>query len=67
MKTDTISVDLGDRAYDIIVGTALLANAGSHIAPLIRVQPAIIVTDETVAPLHLGTCLLYTSPSPRDS
>ena len=55
MTTDTISVDLGDRAYDIIVGTDLLSRAGSHIAPLVKHRPAIVVTDETVAPLHLAT------------
>ncbi|MDA0652840.1 MAG: 3-dehydroquinate synthase [Proteobacteria bacterium] len=55
MTTNTISVDLGDRGYDIIVGTNLLAKAGSHMAPLVKRQPAIIVTDETVAALHLAT------------
>lgn len=55
MTTDTISVDLGDRSYDIIVGTGLLAKAGAHIAPLVKRQPVIIVTDETVASLHLAT------------
>ena len=55
MTTDTISVDLGDRAYDIVVGTGLLSDAGSHIAPLVKIQPVIIVTDEHVAALHLAT------------
>ena len=55
MTTDTISVDLGARSYDIIVGTDLLSKAGRHIAPLVKIHPAIIVTDETVAPLHLAT------------
>jgi 3-dehydroquinate synthase len=55
MTTDTISVDLGDRAYDIVVGSDLLPEAGSHIAPLINIHPAIVVTDETVAPLYLET------------
>ena len=55
MTSDTISVDLGDRAYDIIVGTDLLSKAASHIAPLVKTHPVIIVTDETVASLHLAT------------
>jgi 3-dehydroquinate synthase len=54
MRTDTISVELGDRRYDIVVGKDLLAEAGSHIAPLINRQPVIIVTDETVKQFHLA-------------
>lgn len=55
MTTDTISVDLNDRSYDIVIGTGLLRQAGDHMAPHIKRQPAIIVTEETVAPLHLQT------------
>jgi len=54
MTTDRISLDLGDRSYDIVVGTDLLSSAAHHIAPFIKVEPAIVVTDETVAPLHLA-------------
>jgi 3-dehydroquinate synthase len=55
MTSDEISVDLGDRSYNIIVGKDLLSSAGSRIAPLIKRQPVIIVTDETVGNLHLAT------------
>lgn len=55
MKTATISVDLSDRSYDILVSNDLLPRAGALMAPLIRHTPAIIVTDETVAALHLAT------------
>jgi len=57
MTTDTISVNLGDRSYDIVVGTNLLSEAGNHIAPLINFTPVIVVTDETVGPLHLAILL----------
>ena len=57
MTTDTISVNLGDRSYDIVVGTNLLSEAGNHIAPLINCSPVIVVTDETVGPLHLAILL----------
>ena len=49
----TVRVELGARAYDILVGPHLLAEAGSHIRPLLRQPRVIVVTDETVAVLHL--------------
>ena len=52
---DRLGVDLGARSYDILVGASLLENAGRHIAPLVRHAPVIVVTDETVAGLHLDT------------
>lgn len=53
-KTQRITVALGDRSYDIVVGGDLIASAGSHIAPHIRRKPVLIVTDEIVADLHLS-------------
>jgi len=54
-KSETLRVELGPRSYDIVVGSGLLAEAGALIAPVIRQKRAIIVTDETVATLHLAT------------
>jgi 3-dehydroquinate synthase len=51
---DTLRVDLGTRSYDIVVGAGLLAEAGALMAPVIRQKRAIVVTDETVAQLHLA-------------
>jgi len=54
--TDTIrkvAVDLGDRTYDILVGPGLVADAGLHLKPLLRRGRLAVVTDETVAHLHL--------------
>lgn len=51
--TRKVTVELGDRAYDILVGQGLIANAGNHLQPLLRRQRVAIVTDETVAGLHL--------------
>jgi 3-dehydroquinate synthase len=48
-------VALGERSYDILVGHDLLADAGHLIAPVLRQKRVIIVTDETVAGLHLAT------------
>ena len=49
----TIRVDLGDRSYDIDVGDGLIAAAGERIRPLLAQPRVVIVTDETVAGLHL--------------
>jgi 3-dehydroquinate synthase len=47
----TVPVALGERAYDIVVGRGVLAEAGRRIAPL-RARACCIVSDETVAPLY---------------
>ncbi len=46
-------VELGDRAYDILAGPGLIAEAGTHLAPLLRRKRVAIVTDETVGNIHL--------------
>jgi 3-dehydroquinate synthase len=50
-----VSVDLGQRSYDILVGTGLLEQAGRHMARVLRQPRTIIVTDENVARHHLTT------------
>ncbi len=51
--TQTLRVELCERSYDILVGERLLADAGTHIAPLLKGKKVIIVTDEQVARLYL--------------
>lgn len=51
--TETVHVALGDRSYDIQIGAGLLAEAGSHIAPLLARPRVAILTDETVAQAQL--------------
>ncbi len=51
---DSLTVDLGPRRYDVLVGEGLLARAGEHIAPLLAQPRVLIVTDETLEPLYLG-------------
>ena len=50
---ETLRVELGARGYDIVIGPGLLAEAGAHIAPLLRRKRVVVLTDETVASLHL--------------
>ena len=54
---DTLRVDLGPRSYDILVGSNLLANTASHIAPFVRKAGVIVISDATVAGKHLPTVL----------
>src|SRR5690606_25218181 len=47
--TTTVRVGLGERSYDILIGTGLIAAAGAKIAALLPGIRAAIVTDENVA------------------
>ncbi|MCC5812801.1 MAG: 3-dehydroquinate synthase [Ectothiorhodospiraceae bacterium] len=50
--TQTLNVDLGSRSYPIHIGPGLI-DQGELIRPLLRGRSALIVTNETVAPLYL--------------
>ena len=50
----TVPVPLGARAYDVRIGQGLLGRAGAEIAPLLSRPRVVIVTDATVARLHLA-------------
>ncbi|MEL6838291.1 MAG: 3-dehydroquinate synthase [Pseudomonadota bacterium] len=52
--TATVHVDLPGRAYDILVGPGVLAGAGDQIAAMGGRKHICIITDETVAALHLA-------------
>jgi len=47
-----VPVGLGERAYDVVIGPGLLAEAGARIAPLARRKRLAVVSDETVWGLH---------------
>ena len=50
---ETVRVDLGARGYDIVIGPHVLDAAGDRIAAIAPGARCAIVTDETVAALHL--------------
>lgn len=52
--TETVSVDLGSRRYDIVIGSGIIHRTGSLMANALKCGRAVIVTDETVAALHLA-------------
>ncbi len=51
---ERLTVGLGARSYDIILGRGLIGEAGTLLAPVIRRKRAIVVTDAHVAPLYLA-------------
>ncbi len=58
METDAghrenVRVELAGRAYDIVIGANLVAEAGARIAAMAPGAACAIVTDENVARLHL--------------
>ncbi len=48
----TVPVHLAGRAYDVVIGHGLLAEAGRRIRPLLKRDRVAIVSDETVWGLH---------------
>ena len=52
--TATVSVGLGARAYDVLIGPGLIARAGAEIAARLPGTRAAVITDDNVAPAHLS-------------
>ena len=52
MTSQTITVDLGDRSYPIIIGSGLLGG-GFDLAEYVAGPDCLVVSNETVAPLYL--------------
>ena len=50
---DVVEVDLGERSYAVRIGPGLVARAGREIAPLLARPRVAVITEETVAGLHL--------------
>ncbi|WP_415232744.1 3-dehydroquinate synthase [Pseudophaeobacter arcticus] len=50
-----VHVPLEGRAYDVVIGPGLLQNVGTRIAPFLTRPRVAVLTDETVADLHLET------------
>ena len=49
---ETSRVELGDRAYDVLVGSGLFERAGGFVAPLLRRKRIFVLTDRIVAEIH---------------
>ncbi len=48
-----VHVDLDERSYDVQIGPGLIDQAGDWVAPLLARPRVAVLTDETVADLHL--------------
>jgi len=48
----TVRIALGDRSYDVLIGSGLLVEAGERIRALGLTGRVAIVTDDTVGPLY---------------
>jgi 3-dehydroquinate synthase len=51
---ETLEVKLGERSYDIVVGSRLIEKAGGRMLEVLPSKKVFIVTDDNVAPLYLG-------------
>jgi len=51
--TETVRVELGQRAYDVRVGEGLIGAAGEAVRPLLTRPRVAVMTDENVAAAHL--------------
>ncbi len=58
---EQITVDLGQRSYDILIGPGLIDSAGAQISSRLNTPRAFIITDANVAPL-LGDRLEQVPP-----
>ncbi len=56
-STRKIPVALGDRSYEVMVGSGLLARSGQLLADHFGRARVAVVTDENVAAHHLGTVI----------
>lgn len=54
---DVVPVDLGDRSYEVRIGPSLIDRAGQEVLPFLRRKKVAVVTDATVAGLHLDRLL----------
>jgi len=54
--SETLTVDLADRSYPIVIGRSLL-DGGFDLGPYIRGNDCLVVSNETVAPLYFDKLL----------
>ena len=53
--TNSVTVDLGERGYNIVIGAGLIARAGDYLDDVAPTRRVVIVTDENVASHWLET------------
>ncbi len=63
MTLSVVHVPLGDRSYDVRIGSGLIDAAGAEIAPILNRPKVFIVTESQVADLHLEALIAGLSAS----
>lgn len=53
--SETVRVELGARAYDVVIGEGLLADAGAALRPILSRPRVAVLTEERVGAAHLET------------
>jgi shikimate kinase/3-dehydroquinate synthase len=53
-RTESVHVALGDRSYDIVIGSGVMTSAGERLAKIAPGGACAIVTDRNVADLYLA-------------
>ncbi|MEM7327091.1 MAG: 3-dehydroquinate synthase [Pseudomonadota bacterium] len=56
-EPNRVRVELDERSYDILIGTGLLARAGTLLQPFVKQKRVFVLSDDTVWTLH-GTGLV---------
>src|ERR1700747_3204619 len=51
---ERLRVELGDRSYEILIGSGLIERAGREMLPVLRRRHVVVVSDETVAGHYLA-------------
>src|SRR6185437_10879266 len=52
-----LHVSLTSSSYDVVIGDGLLSRAGALLAPRLPQKRAVVISDQTVADLHLDTLM----------
>ena len=53
-QVDTVTVELGDRSYPIVIGTRILDEVGPRLGALLSSRQVAVITNPTVGKLHLN-------------
>jgi 3-dehydroquinate synthase len=56
-QVDTVTVDLGDRSYPIVIGTRVLEEVGSRLGALLTSRQAAVISNPTVGKLYLDSVI----------
>ena len=62
---EVVNVALPGRAYDVLIGPGLIDQAGRLIRPLLNRPRVTVISDQTVAALHLDALPVWPQMASR--